>query len=82
MAAPKGLNVPTHTPDLELLYPFYLDTDMSMAFAAALGDGVAIEREEVAHDDLESSALRNLPPRRYRGVSSERGGTSRSRSRP
>lgn len=60
MAAAKNLDAQTDTPDLELLYPFYLDTDMSMAFAAALGGGVALEREEVAHDDLESSALRNL----------------------
>ena len=56
MVADKKLAVVTETPDMELLYPFYLDTEMSMAFAAALGGGVALEREEVAHDDLESSA--------------------------
>jgi hypothetical protein len=60
MAAAKQPAEPTDALDMELLYPFYLDTDMSMAFAAALGGGVALEREEVAHDDLESSALRNL----------------------
>ena len=29
------------------LYPFYLDGDMSMAFAAALTGGVALEEEQV-----------------------------------
>lgn len=33
----------TSTASLDLLYPFYLDTDMSMAFAAALTGGVAME---------------------------------------
>jgi hypothetical protein len=45
---------------IDLLHPFYLDTDMSMAFAAALSGGVALEREEVAGDSSESSAVRNL----------------------
>jgi hypothetical protein len=45
---------------LELLHPFYLDTDMSMAFAAALAEGVALEREEVERDQQESQAVRNL----------------------
>ena len=35
----------------ELLYPFYLDTDMTMAFAAALTGGVALKTEDV--DSLE-----------------------------
>lgn len=45
---------------VELLHPFYLDTDMSMAFAAALAGGVALEREDVAHEAQESEAVRNL----------------------
>lgn len=45
---------------VELLHPFYLDTDMSMAFAAALAGGVALEREEVGRDEHESQAVRNL----------------------
>lgn len=45
---------------LELLHPFYLDTDMSMAFAAALAGGVALQREEVERDSQESQAVRNL----------------------
>ncbi len=45
---------------IELLHPFYLDTDMSMAFAAALAGGVALEREEVERDRQESQAVRNL----------------------
>lgn len=49
------------SPDpVELLHPFYLDTDMSMAFAAALAGGVALEREEVERDTHESEAVRNL----------------------
>lgn len=45
---------------VELLHPFYLDTDMSMAFAAALSGGVALQREEVERDNQESQAVRNL----------------------
>jgi hypothetical protein len=45
---------------VELLHPFYLDTDMSMAFAAALAGGVALEREDIEHDTHESEAVRNL----------------------
>jgi hypothetical protein len=45
---------------MELLHPFYLDTEMSMAFAAALAGGVALEREEVERDTNESRAVRNL----------------------
>lgn len=45
---------------VELLYPIYLDTDMSMAFAAALAGGIALERETVEHETHESSAVRNL----------------------
>jgi hypothetical protein len=45
---------------VELLHPFYLDTDMSMAFAAALSGGIALQREEVERDNQESQAVRNL----------------------
>jgi hypothetical protein len=43
-----------------LLYPFYLDEDMSMAFAAALAGGVAFESEETARREDASKAVRNL----------------------
>lgn len=43
-----------------LLYPFYLDVDMSMAFAAALAGGVAFESEEVARIENASKAIRSL----------------------
>jgi hypothetical protein len=46
--------------NLNLLHPFYLDTDMSMAFAAALTGGVALQREEVEQGKQESEAVRNL----------------------
>jgi hypothetical protein len=45
---------------VELLHPFYLDTDMSMAFAAALAGGVALEREDIERDTHESESVRNL----------------------
>jgi hypothetical protein len=45
---------------VDLLHPFYLDTEMSMAFAAALAGGVALEREDVERADEESQAVRNL----------------------
>lgn len=44
----------------ELLYPFYLDTDMSMAFAAALAGGVALESEQLARVEDASRAVRSL----------------------
>ena len=43
---------------IELLHPFYLDTDISMAFAAALAGGVALESEETARHT--SQAVRNI----------------------
>lgn len=46
--------------NISLLHPFYLDTDMSMAFAAALTGGVALETEEVEQEKQESEALKNL----------------------
>lgn len=46
--------------NISLLHPFYLDTEMSMAFAAALTGGVALETEEVEHEKRESEALKNL----------------------
>jgi hypothetical protein len=45
---------------VDLLHPIYLDTDMSMAFAAALTGGVALEREEVARGDQASEAAKKL----------------------
>jgi hypothetical protein len=45
---------------VDLLHPFYLDTDMSMAFAAALTGGVALQREEVERDDQASETARNV----------------------
>jgi len=53
-------DAPTESPDIELLHPFYLDTDMSMAFAAALAGGVALTREEVEREDQQSQAVKNL----------------------
>ncbi len=54
-------DVAQDAPDnISLLHPFYLDTDMSMAFAAALTGGVALETEEVEHEKQESEALKNL----------------------
>jgi hypothetical protein len=44
----------------ELLYPFYLDTDMSMAFAAALSGGVALESEHTLRLEDASRAVENL----------------------
>jgi len=46
--------------NINLLHPFYLDTDMSMAFAAALTGGVALETEEVETEKQESESLKNL----------------------
>ena len=44
---------------VELLHPFYLDTDMSMAFAAALAGGVAL----TAHSTKASArAAANVSP--------------------
>lgn len=45
---------------IELLYPFYLDADMSMAFAAAMTGGVALEEEQVDRSSDSSQAIRNL----------------------
>jgi hypothetical protein len=52
--------VPEPSEPVELLHPFYLDTEMSMTFAAALAGGVALEREDVERADEESQAVRNL----------------------
>ncbi len=43
-----------------LLYPFYLDTDMSMAFAAALSGGVALESEQTSRTEDSSRAVKSL----------------------
>ena len=45
---------------LDLLYPFYLDTDMTMAFAAALTGGVAMQAEGVDSVGRESEKSRDL----------------------
>jgi hypothetical protein len=45
---------------VELLYPFYLDTEMSMAFAAAISGGVALQSEDLERQGHESEALRNI----------------------
>jgi hypothetical protein len=48
----------SHAPDL--VYPFYLDVDMSMAFAAALEGGVALEEEKVDRAAGTSEGVRSL----------------------
>jgi hypothetical protein len=45
---------------IELLYPFYLDADMSMAFAAALTGGVALEEEQIDRASDTSEAMKVL----------------------
>lgn len=45
---------------VDLLYPFYLDADMSMAFAAALTGGVAFEEEQVGRSSDTSRAVKAL----------------------
>jgi hypothetical protein len=47
-------------PKIELLHPFYLDTDMSMAFAAALAGGVAFEAEESHSGGEASDAVKKI----------------------
>jgi hypothetical protein len=44
----------------ELLYPFYLDVDMSMAFAAAVAGGVAPEEELVDRNAQTTEAVKKL----------------------
>ena len=55
MTAADGSDIP-----MELLYPFYLDGDMSMAFAAALAGGVALEEEQVDRSSSTSQAIKVL----------------------
>lgn len=45
---------------LDLLYPFYLDDEMSMAFSAALTGGVALEEEQIDRSGQSSQAVKNL----------------------
>jgi hypothetical protein len=45
---------------LKLLYPYYLDVDMSMAFAAALTGGVALEEQQHDRTNETSKAVKNL----------------------
>jgi hypothetical protein len=47
-------------PPVQLVHPFYLDTDMSMAFAAAVSGGVALQTEDTHRDSHESEAVRNI----------------------
>jgi len=53
-----GMISDSHPP--ELVYPFYLDVDMSMAFAAALEGGVALEEEKVDRAAGISEDVRSL----------------------
>jgi hypothetical protein len=48
------------TAQVELLYPFYLDTDMTLAFSAALTGGVALETESVEHTQREDQSTKKL----------------------
>lgn len=48
------------SPSTNLLYPFYLDEDMSMAFSAALAGGVATEVEQTDRAEDTSKAVRSL----------------------
>jgi hypothetical protein len=60
-AAPNDQKIrPEATSAVDLLYPFYLDDDMSMAFAAALSGGVALEEEHVDRLSDASQAVKNL----------------------
>lgn len=45
---------------VQLVHPFYLDTDMSMAFAAAVSGGVALRSEDTQRNSHESQAVRNI----------------------
>ena len=49
-----------HPESPRLLYPFYLDIDMSMAFSAALTGGVALEEELLDKTGSTSQAVKNL----------------------
>ncbi|HWC47905.1 MAG TPA: hypothetical protein VG448_03380 [Solirubrobacterales bacterium] len=48
------------TSPVELIHPFYLDTEMSMAFAAAISGGVALQSEDLQREGHESQAVRNI----------------------
>lgn len=45
---------------VELIHPFYLDTEMSMAFAAALSGGIALQSEDLQREGHESQAVKNI----------------------
>lgn len=47
-------------PAMDLLYPFYLDREMCMAFAAALTGGVALEHESTGIGESQSENVRSL----------------------
>lgn len=57
--ADQPKNEPRDVP-LDLLYPFYLDVDMSMAFAAVLTGGVSLEQEHIERITGASQAVKNL----------------------
>ena len=60
MAEPENDGEDVEQRPIDLLYPFYLDADMSMAFAAALTGGVAFEEEQVGRSSDTSSAVKAL----------------------
>jgi len=45
---------------MDLLYPFYLHADMSMAFAAAVAGGVALEEEQIDRASDTSKAIKAI----------------------
>ncbi len=53
-------NGPDNASRLELAYPIYLDTDMCLAFSAALSGGVALELESVEAEEQLSRTARKL----------------------
>jgi hypothetical protein len=58
--APARDDTEGHETSIDLLYPFYLDADMSMAFAAALTGGVALEEEQVDRSSDTSKAVKAI----------------------
>src|ERR1700749_340072 len=58
--APKEEQPKEEAPPVQLVHPFYLATGMSMAFAAAVSGGVALQREDTRRDSYESEALKNI----------------------
>ena len=50
----------TELDPIRLLYPYYLDVDMSMAFAAALTGGIALEEHQHDRTEATSKAIKSL----------------------